>query len=247
MSSAVATTGGGSAGKGKGVAASEANKKIDASGKTTMVARPKSATVVKKSEITFPLYIIDLFLLQFDASEPIDFGSEASPFLCIILCFFSIAFVKHLVRANVKVKTTIAASNASKTVTKTKIRAKTVKKVYSLPGQKHDPPEEREPLRIFYESLSKQIPSSEMAQFWMMEHGLLSPERARKTYDKKLKRLSQQRLGTPVKPKQDKAESSKKPPPQSKNGNAKAKKQADSDDDDDGDNDFIVKPKKARI
>ncbi|XP_042473689.1 uncharacterized protein LOC122056020 [Zingiber officinale] len=195
MSSAVATTGGGSAGKGKGVAASEANKKIDASGKTTMVARPKSATVVKKSEV----------------------------------------------------KTTIAASNASKTVTKTKIRAKTVKKVYSLPGQKHDPPEEREPLRIFYESLSKQIPSSEMAQFWMMEHGLLSPERARKTYDKKLKRLSQQRLGTPVKPKQDKAESSKKPPPQSKNGNAKAKKQADSDDDDDGDNDFIVKPKKARI
>ncbi|KAG6482902.1 hypothetical protein ZIOFF_059541 [Zingiber officinale] len=63
------------------------------------------------------------------------------------------------------VKTTIVASNTSKTVTNTKIRAKTVKKVYSLPGQKHNPPEE-EPLRIFYESLSKQIPSSEMAQFW---------------------------------------------------------------------------------
>lgn len=76
-------------------------------------------------------------LLQFDSSEPIDFGSEASP-----LCFFSIAFVKHLVRTNVKVKTTIIASNASKTVTKTKIRAKTEKKMYSLPGQKHDPPEE---------------------------------------------------------------------------------------------------------
>ncbi|BAF18433.1 Os05g0596200, partial [Oryza sativa Japonica Group] len=61
-------------------------------------------------------------------------------------------------------------------------RGKTEKKVYSLPGQKFDPPEEREPLRIFYESLSKQIPSSEMAEFWLMEHGLLSPERAKKAY-----------------------------------------------------------------
>lgn len=45
-------------------------------------------------------------------------------------------------------------------------KGKADKKVYSLPGQKFDPPEEREPLRIFYESLSKQIPSSEMAEFW---------------------------------------------------------------------------------
>ncbi|KAF0927868.1 hypothetical protein E2562_036791 [Oryza meyeriana var. granulata] len=49
---------------------------------------------------------------------------------------------------------------------RTATRGKTEKKVYSLPGQKFDPPEEREPLRIFYESLSKQIPSSEMAEFW---------------------------------------------------------------------------------
>jgi hypothetical protein len=27
---------------------------------------------------------------------------------------------------------------------------------------------QREPLRIFYESLSKQIPSSEMAEFWFV-------------------------------------------------------------------------------
>lgn len=68
--------------------------------------------------------------------------------------------------------------------------------MYNLAGQKYDPPEEvctsllhnwfsislyswwthhhssfvwyeqREPLRIFYESLSKQIPTSEMAEFW---------------------------------------------------------------------------------
>ncbi|XP_044472418.1 uncharacterized protein LOC123201037 isoform X2 [Mangifera indica] len=58
-----------------------------------------------------------------------------------------------------------ASSSSSKTTvtTTTKVREK---KVFTLPGQKYDPPEEREPLRIFYESLSKQKPSSEMAEFW---------------------------------------------------------------------------------
>lgn len=71
------------------------------------------------------------------------------------------------------------------------------KKVYDLPGQKRDPPEEvskrnlfillilrfscflslfslifcflifqKDPLRIFYETLYEQIPSSEMSQIW---------------------------------------------------------------------------------
>ncbi|GAU14229.1 hypothetical protein TSUD_307890 [Trifolium subterraneum] len=60
-------------------------------------------------------------------------------------------------------------SSSSKTTiskTKTAITKVSESKVYSLPGQKHDPPEEKEPLRIFYESLSKQIPTSEMAEFW---------------------------------------------------------------------------------
>ncbi|KAG8086584.1 hypothetical protein GUJ93_ZPchr0010g9720 [Zizania palustris] len=56
-----------------------------------------------------------------------------------------------------------SSSKIKRTATRGK---KADKKVYSLPGQKFDPPEEREPLRIFYESLSKQIPSSEMAEFW---------------------------------------------------------------------------------
>ncbi|XP_052886167.1 uncharacterized protein LOC108469635 isoform X1 [Gossypium arboreum] len=43
------------------------------------------------------------------------------------------------------------------------------KKVYDLPGQKRDPPEERDPLRIFYETMYQQIPHSEMAQFWSKE------------------------------------------------------------------------------
>ncbi|XP_020572173.1 DNA topoisomerase 1-like [Phalaenopsis equestris] len=37
------------------------------------------------------------------------------------------------------------------------------KKAYELPGQKHDPPELRDPLRIFYETLYEKVPTSEMA------------------------------------------------------------------------------------
>ncbi|KAH7518737.1 hypothetical protein FEM48_Zijuj09G0202800 [Ziziphus jujuba var. spinosa] len=40
------------------------------------------------------------------------------------------------------------------------------KRVFDLPGQKRDPPEERDPLMIFYKTLYEQIPHSEMAQFW---------------------------------------------------------------------------------
>ncbi|KAF9619177.1 hypothetical protein IFM89_005731 [Coptis chinensis] len=39
------------------------------------------------------------------------------------------------------------------------------RKVFDLPGQKREPPEERDPLRIFYESLYEQIPDSDMAAF----------------------------------------------------------------------------------
>ncbi|KAE9459202.1 hypothetical protein C3L33_08895, partial [Rhododendron williamsianum] len=67
------------------------------------------------------------------------------------------------VKTEVKGKTTLS---SSKTTTKTTTVKTREKKAYSLAGQKFDVPEEREPLRIFYESLSKQIPSSEMAEFW---------------------------------------------------------------------------------
>ncbi|XP_004291183.1 PREDICTED: uncharacterized protein LOC101302896 [Fragaria vesca subsp. vesca] len=162
------------------------------------------------------------------------------------------------------------------TVTKTEVKSKVttkrttttrVKKVFSLAGQKYDPPEEREPLRIFYESLSKQIPSSEMAEFWMMEHGLLSPERSRKAFEKKQRKQKQIRSGIPIKsppirspplrspplrsppPKPvskppSKPESSQRQQQASKNGDVKAKKRvvAESDDDDD----FILSPKRRR-
>ncbi|XP_042038139.1 uncharacterized protein LOC121784024 isoform X3 [Salvia splendens] len=140
-----------------------------------------------------------------------------------------------------------------KTSTQTKDDKKTVsrtreKKVYSLAGQKFDVPEEREPLRIFYESLSKQIPSSEMAEFWLMEHGMLSPERARKAHEKKQRKQKQLRSGTPIKSPppstSSRPDSSKKPQLVPKNGDVKAKKRImeDSDDDDD----FVLSHKRRK-
>nr|CAD1834437.1 unnamed protein product [Ananas comosus var. bracteatus] len=153
--------------------------------------------------------------------------------------------VKVVGKPEVKGKTS---SSSSKTVTKTTkrvtVKGKTEKKVYSLAGQKYDPPEEREPLRIFYESLSKQIPSSEMAEIWMMEHGLLSAERAKKAYERKQRKQQQARTGTPIKspPKQERPESSKKQQAV-KNGDVKAKKRVNYSDDDD---DFIIQKKKLK-
>ncbi|XP_022731269.1 uncharacterized protein LOC111285884 [Durio zibethinus] len=147
-----------------------------------------------------------------------------------------------ITKTEVKSKTSSSSSKTT-TTTKTKVREK---KVYTLPGQKHDPPEEREPLRIFYESLSKQIPTSEMAEFWMMEHGLLSPEKARKAYEKKQRRLKQLRTGTPIKSSKPsrKPESSQKQQLASKNGDVKAKKRINNDTDDD--DDFILSPKRRK-
>ncbi|KAF2324693.1 hypothetical protein GH714_016316 [Hevea brasiliensis] len=56
----------------------------------------------------------------------------------------------------------------------------------------------RDPLRIFYETLYKQLPNSEMAQIWMMESGLLSKEEAKKVYEKKQKK-NQQKLSSLMK------------------------------------------------
>ncbi|XP_022863003.1 uncharacterized protein LOC111383157 [Olea europaea var. sylvestris] len=149
-------------------------------------------------------------------------------------------------KSELKTKTT---SSSSKTVNKTVTKTRE-KKVFSLPGQKYDVPEEREPLRIFYESLSKQIPSSEMAEFWLMEHGMLSPERARKAFEKKQRKQKQLRMGTPIKSSTTRPSSSskpailKKPLLASKSGDAKAKKRilVDSDEEDD----FVLSPKRRK-
>ncbi|XP_041020731.1 uncharacterized protein LOC121262349 isoform X3 [Juglans microcarpa x Juglans regia] len=149
--------------------------------------------------------------------------------------------VTTVVKTEVKSKTASASAKTTKTTTRVR-----EKKVYTLPGQKYDPPEEREPLRIFYESLSQQIPTSEMAEFWMMEHGLLSPERAKKAYEKKQRRQKQLRMGTPIKSLKppSRPESSQKQQQASKNGILKAKKRIINDSDDD--DDFILSPKRRK-
>ncbi|XP_058728539.1 uncharacterized protein LOC131600391 [Vicia villosa] len=136
--------------------------------------------------------------------------------------------IKSVTKSEVKHKATSSSSKSTTKTTTTKVREK---KVYNLPGQKHDPPEQKEPLRIFYESLSKQIPTSEMAEFWLMEHGMLSPESAKRAFEKKQRKQKELRIGTPVK-----TETSNKQQA-SKNGDIKAKKViVDNDEEED---DFI--------
>ncbi|CAF1883201.1 hypothetical protein HID58_045268 [Brassica napus] len=141
-----------------------------------------------------------------------------------------------------------ATTSAAASLAKGKVKRE--KKVYSLAGQKYDPPEEREPLRIFYESLSKQIPGSEMAEFWLMEHGMLSPEKAKRAHEKKLRKMKQIRMGTPVKPtpsySKSKPESSQRPTASKNNGSDARKKKKVVDDNDD-DDDFILSPKRRKV
>ncbi|KAE9609142.1 hypothetical protein Lal_00020078 [Lupinus albus] len=144
-------------------------------------------------------------------------------------------------KSEVKPKPSAAAA-ASITVSKTTTTKVRERKVYSLPGQKHDPPEQKEPLRIFYESLSKQIPTSEMAEFWLMEHGLLSPEKAKKAFEKKQRKQKEIRTGIPVKTET----SSQKQQQASKNGDIKAKKRIVNESDDE-DEDFILSHKRRKL
>ncbi|WZZ72700.1 hypothetical protein YC2023_084070 [Brassica napus] len=46
----------------------------------------------------------------------------------------------------------------------------------------------RDPLRIFYETLHKQLPTSEMAKIWLMESGLLPAAEAKKVLERKLQK-----------------------------------------------------------
>lgn len=81
-----------------------------------------------------------------------------------------------------------------------------------------------------------------------MEHGMLSPERAKRAYEKKQRKQKQLRLGTPIKSPppalSNKAESSRKPQPVPKNGEVKAKKRIVNESDDD--DDFVLSHKRRK-
>ena len=61
-------------------------------------------------------------------------------------------------------------------------KPKTERKVYDLAGQKRDSPDATDSLRKFYLSLRSQKPESDMAEVWLMEHGLLPEEEQKKAY-----------------------------------------------------------------
>ncbi|XP_078173628.1 uncharacterized protein LOC144567378 [Carex rostrata] len=52
-----------------------------------------------------------------------------------------------------------------------------------LPGRIHETPNERDPLRVFLESLYQQLPDNELARQWMIEWGLLPREEAIKVLE----------------------------------------------------------------
>ncbi|KAL1202217.1 hypothetical protein V5N11_018171 [Cardamine amara subsp. amara] len=157
---------------------------------------------------------------------------------------------KSVAKPKIPLNSVKSTATTSAAATLAKGKAKREKKVYSLAGQKFDPPEEREPLRIFYESLSKQIPGSEMAEFWLMEHGMLSPEKSKKAYEKKQRKMKQIRMGTPIKPApsfSSKPESSQRTSSSKNNGLDARKKKKIVDDDDDDDDDFILSHKRRKM
>ncbi|KAF8113726.1 hypothetical protein N665_0046s0072 [Sinapis alba] len=143
-------------------------------------------------------------------------------------------------------------------------KKKREKKVYDLPGQKRDQPEERDPLRIFYETLHKQVPTSEMAKIWLMESGLLPAAEAKKVLEKKLQKTG--KFSSPAKhaastprtssksvteKKEVRKPSSEAVLGKNKRSDSKPttkKRKKDSEDDEDSGDDFLANrvPKKTR-
>ena len=96
-------------------------------------------------------------------------------------------------------------------------------------GQKRDTPDETDSLRKFYSSLRLQKPESEMAEMWLMEHGLLPEEEQKKAYKKMLARKGKSA------PAKRPASASKPRPPSAKKPKTEKPKKAVAVDDDDSD------------
>ncbi|KAG6468706.1 uncharacterized protein LOC122035143 isoform X1 [Zingiber officinale] len=55
-----------------------------------------------------------------------------------------------------------------------------------LPGQRYKTLDQREPFRIFLETLYQKLPEDELPALWMMEWGLLPYDEAKKAYERNL-------------------------------------------------------------
>jgi len=115
------------------------------------------------------------------------------------------------------------------------------RKEYPLVGQKRDTPDESDSLRKFYVSLRAQKPESEMAEMWLMEHGLLPEEEQKQAHKKMLHRKG--KTVTTASVKRERPASSKpsagsaKKKPKTEPSDAKRAKKAVAVDDDDSDDD----------
>ena len=94
--------------------------------------------------------------------------------------------VKKAVPSGAKSAATVKKQNGASTNTKAKatVGVKRERKTYEMPGQTRDTPDETDPVRKFYESLSKQKPDSAMAKKWLLQHGMLPKDAAEKLHAK---------------------------------------------------------------
>lgn len=82
-----------------------------------------------------------------------------------------------------------------------------------------------------------------------MEHGMLSPDKAKRAHEKKLRKMKQIRMGTPIKPTpsySSKPESFQRPSA-SRNNGLDARKKKKVVDDDDEDDDFVLSHKRRKV
>lgn len=142
--------------------------------------------------------------------------------------------------AAAKVKTEASVSKNKSKPKDTVEAAKKEKKQYQLAGQKRDPPDENDSLRKFYSSLRKQRPNSEMAEVWLMEHGLLSPQESQNAFDDLQDRKRQMKEGVSGQAKGATKNSTSRAVAASSKAPVKKEKRSDSYDDD------FKEPKKKR-
>eukprot|EP00590_Aulacoseira_subarctica_P006875 CAMPEP_0172417676 /NCGR_PEP_ID=MMETSP1064-20121228/4208_1 /TAXON_ID=202472 /ORGANISM="Aulacoseira subarctica , Strain CCAP 1002/5" /LENGTH=131 /DNA_ID=CAMNT_0013156165 /DNA_START=29 /DNA_END=421 /DNA_ORIENTATION=+ len=102
-------------------------------------------------------------------------------------------------------------NEAKITIVKKETKKETKKEVEELkPGQKYPTPTPGFADRVFYETLLRQRPGSEMAQEWCVSYGVLPDDEAIKLYDKVMKRKKIKTGGSPSKSEVAAAKNTKK-------------------------------------
>merc|ERR1712154_534322 len=97
---------------------------------------------------------------------------------------------KRIPKAKSKIVVKRTPKRSTKTTSSTKkspskrTPTKRVKKVWPKKGQKKDTPIETAGIYIFYSTLLKEMPDSEMAEQWLMEHGCFDEKKQEELFEK---------------------------------------------------------------